>query len=367
MNERDARTRAETVGSLLRSPEVQQAVASDDPSATAVLDEAVLAAIELQQSAGLDVITDGETRRRSWTETPRYLDCFESIANQPGLRWRGGSGDAGVPAAGVTDVVVRRVSKAERRGDRTAQYAFLAGHATARTKFTLAAPSYHRRYWSDEYSRSVYGSCEEFLEEVRDHLRSVVAELISLGCDYIQCDAPNYGSLCDAEHRAELTRQGHDIDAELAFDAALDNSLFDGVSGVTRALHICRGNAAGGRWHSSGGYQAISGQLFGQLEFDRLMLEYDTDRAGDFGPLRDVKPGVVAVLGLLTTKSGELEPEHLVRERLAEAAAVKPLDELALSTQCGFASVAAGNPVTPEQQQAKLAMIGRICADTWTA
>lgn len=365
MNDEDTRTRAETVGSLLRSPKVQQAVASNDPTATALCDEAVFDAIRLQQEAGLDVITDGEARRLSWTETPRYLDCFESIANQPGLRWRGGQDGAGVPAAGVTDIVVRRLSKAERHGDRLAQYAFLASHATVRTKFTLAAPSYHRRYWSDEYSRGAYDNCEEFLQEVRDYLREIVGQLVALGCDYIQCDGPNYGSRCDSEHRADMERQGHDVDAEIAFDAALDNSLFDGVNGVTRSLHICRGNAAGGRWHSSGGYEAISGQVFKQLDFDRLMLEYDTDRAGDFGPLADVKPGVVAVLGLLTTKAGELEDEQIVRDRIAEAAMVKPLDELALSTQCGFASVAAGNPVTPEQQRAKLSLIGRVSRLTW--
>lgn len=365
MNDKDARTRAETVGSLLRSPEVQQAVAAEEPAAVETLDQAVLEAIALQQAAGLDVITDGETRRRSWTETPAYLDCFQSVANQPGLRWRGGQQGAGVPSAGVTDVVVGRVSTASRRGDRVGQYHFLAEHAQARTKFTLAAPSYHRRYWSDQYSSGAYGSVEDFLREVRDYLREVVDQLVELGCDYIQCDAPNYGSLCDAEYRQQMQAQGHDVEAEIAFDAALDNSLFDGVSGVTRALHICRGNAAGGRWHSQGGYGAISGELFQLLDFDRLMLEYDTERAGTFGPLADVKPGVVAVLGLLTTKVGELEDEQTVRTRLSEAATVKPLAELALSTQCGFASVAAGNPVTPEQQQAKLELIGRLAHQIW--
>ena len=363
MNEKDARTRAETVGSLLRSPLVQQAVVSDDPDDVAVLDAAVLDAIQMQD--GLDVITDGETRRRSWTETPHYLDCFDSVAHGGALNWRGGAGGAETPPAGVTDVVTSRLSTADRRGDRLAQYRFLTEHSDVRTKFTLAAPSYHRRYWSDEHSSGAYGSVDEFLFEVRDYLREVVEGLIQLGCDYIQCDAPNYGSLCDSDHRADLRQQGHDVDAEMAFDAALDNSLFDGITGVTRALHICRGNAAGGRWHSQGGYGAISGSLFAQLDFDRLMLEYDTERAGTFDPLADIKPGTVAVLGLLTTKVGNLEDESLVRERVAEAADIKPLGELALSTQCGFASVAAGNPLTPDQQRAKLALIGRLAHDIW--
>jgi 5-methyltetrahydropteroyltriglutamate--homocysteine methyltransferase len=365
MNEVDAQTRAETVGSLLRPAGVPGALASDAPEASEVLDAAVLDAISIQTEAGLDIITDGEMRRTSWAETPRYLDCFEKITSGRGLHWRGGTGTAAAPPA--YDVVVRRVSEATRLGDRAGQYAFLAEHAEVRTKFTMAAPSYHRRYWSAEHSSAAYDNIEDYLSEVRDYLREVAARLVGLGCDYIQLDAPNYGSLCDAETRSRLIAEGHDIEAEIAFDAELDNSLFAGVSGVTRALHICRGNSSGGRWHSAGGYGAISASLFGLLDFDRLLLEYDSDRAGTFGPLSDVKPGVVAVLGLLTTKSGELEDVDQVRGRVAEAATVKPLDELAISTQCGFASVAAGNPVTPEQQQRKLELVARLARETWPA
>jgi 5-methyltetrahydropteroyltriglutamate--homocysteine methyltransferase len=364
MNTRDAATRAETVGSLLRPEKARDVVLSGDdaePEAEAILDGAVLDAITLQEECGLDVITDGEIRRRSWAETPRYLDCFEPRAMSRGMKWHGGSETSGPP---TYDAVVRRVSQARPTGDRTDQYAFLAWHASSRTKFTMAAPSYHRRYWSAE-GAAAYGSCEEFLYEVRDHLRAVVQQLAGLGCDYVQLDAPNYGSYCDADARAQVKAEGRDIDAELAFDAALDNSLFDGLAGITRALHICRGNAAGGRWHSTGGYGAISGTLFQQLDFDRLLLEYDSERAGAFGPLADIRPGTVAVLGLLTTKSGDLEDERLVRARLAEAATIKPLEELAVSTQCGFASVAAGNPVTPEQQRAKLELVARLARETW--
>jgi 5-methyltetrahydropteroyltriglutamate--homocysteine methyltransferase len=365
MNTRDATMRAETVGSLLRPDKVRDVVMSGDdagPEAAALLDGAVLDAIALQEECGLDVITDGEMRRRSWAETPRYCDCFEPRAMSRGMTWHGGSATSSGPP--TYDAVVRRVSQARLTGDRTDQYAFLAQHAHTRTKFTMAAPSYHRRYWPPEGSE-VYGSVEEFLYEVRDHLRTVVQRLVSLGCDYVQLDAPNYGSYCDADARAQMEADGLDIDAALAFEAALDNSLFDGFEGITRALHICRGNAAGGRWHSSGGYGAISGVLFRQLDFDRLLLEYDSERAGAFGPLADIRPGTVAVLGLLTTKDGVLEDEELVRARLAEAASVKPLQELAISTQCGFASVAAGNPVTPEQQRAKLELVARLARETW--
>jgi len=366
MTPRDAQTRAETVGSLLRSPGALHAAASRDPGDAAVLDAAVLDAIKLQRDAGVDVITDGELRRSNWADTSDFLDCFDKLAgNTGGLRWRGG---ANTPAGGhavAYDTVARRVATATRRGDRSAQYAFLAEHAVTRTKFTLPAPSYHRRYWWAEVSGAVYPSAEEYLTEIRDALREVVDRVVALGCDYIQLDAPNYGSLCDPDHRAWLAAAGVDVDAQIAFDAALDSSLFAGLGDVTRAVHVCRGNAPGGRWHSTGGYGAISAQLFPRLEVDRLLLEYDTERSGTFGPLADVPPGVVAVLGLLTTKSGELEDESAVRERIAEAATVKPLDELAVSTQCGFASVAAGNPITPDQQARKLELVATVARAIW--
>jgi len=249
----------------------------------------------------------------------------------------------------------------------TAEYAFLIQHAHARTKFTMAAPSYHRRYWSPEHSIAAYRDCEEFLAEIRDYLREVVRDLVALGCDYIQLDAPNYGSFCDPDTRAQMTAHGRDPDAETVYDAELDSSLFDGVGGVTSALHICRGNGPGGAWHSAGGYGAISGLLFGRLSFDRLLLEYDSDRAGSFEPLADIRPGTVAVLGLLTTKSDQLEDEADVEARIAEAARVKPLAELAISTQCGFASVPAGNPVSAAGQRAKLELVSRIARRTWPA
>jgi 5-methyltetrahydropteroyltriglutamate--homocysteine methyltransferase len=315
----------------------------------------------------VDIITDGELRRSNWADTPDFLDCFDKIpGNTGGLRWRGGENTTSGGHAAAYDTVARRVADAKRLGDRSAQYAFLAEHAGMRTKFTLPAPSYHRRYWWDEVSGGVYDSAEEYLAEIRDALREVVDRVVELGCDYIQLDAPNYGSLCDPDNRSRLAAQGVDVDAQIAFDAALDSSLFAGLTaGVTRAVHVCRGNAPGGRWHSTGGYGAISGQLFPRLRVDRLLLEYDTERAGTFGPLADIPSGVVAVLGLLTTKSGELEDEPAVKERIAEAATVKPLNELGISTQCGFASVASGNPVTSQQQSRKLELVAKIARDTW--
>jgi 5-methyltetrahydropteroyltriglutamate--homocysteine methyltransferase len=375
MNQADAATRAESVGSLLRSAQVLEAAAvaapDRDEAVTALLDSAVLDAIRLQQDAGLDVITDGEVRRRQWAETSYFLDCFEPVGTTRALNWRVGPAvDAEAEVAPALPqahypAVVRRVSHATRLGDPSADYAFLAEHAGTRTKYTLAAPSYHRRHWSEQHSRAVYGSCEEFLFEIRDYEREVVEKVIALGCDYVQLDAPNYGSLCDPDTRTWMASQGRDVDEELAFDAELDNSLFEGLSGVTRALHICRGNAPGGRWHSVGGYGAISAALFPRLDFDRLLLEYDTERAGTFGPLADARPDTAVVLGLLSSKSAELEPDSEIEARVSEAAAIKPLQQLALSTQCGFASAGGGYPLTADDQQLKLEAVGRIARRIW--
>jgi 5-methyltetrahydropteroyltriglutamate--homocysteine methyltransferase len=361
--------RAETVGSLLRPPWLLEARrALDEGTITpeglrVVEDRAVLEAIRLQESVGLDVITDGELRRRGWAVTTEALDGFEPREGGPGLVWHDGDQDAQAtrPTAGYP-TVVRPIRP---RRDLLADYRYLRGQARRRTKFTLPAPSYHRRFWYPEHSMGAYPTAEEFLTAIRDFERTLVVELVGLGCDYVQLDAPNYGTLCDAGNRRMLEARGHDLAAELDFDVALDNSLLEGFRGVTRALHICRGNAAG-RWHSSGGYETIAARMFPKLDFDVVLLEYDSDRAGGFGPLALLPEQTVAVLGLVTTKSGGLEDQATVQARLAEAAAIKPLEELAISTQCGFASVAAGNPLTAEEQQAKLELVVRVARQVWT-
>jgi 5-methyltetrahydropteroyltriglutamate--homocysteine methyltransferase len=370
-NKKDDATRAETVGSLLRSEAVVRAARRSSPADSELLGDAVRDAIRLQEEVGLDVITDGEVRRVAWAQTPRFVDAFAATDGRGALNWRGategvyGAPDSGGRAGGYP-AVVRRFATAPRTGDMAAEYSFLARYARSRTKFTMAAPSYHRRYWSPEHSSSSgYASAEEFLGEVRDYLRAVAHTLVDLGCDYIQLDAPNYGSLCDPDTVAAMRIEGRDVAAELEFDAALDSSLFDGLTGVTSAVHVCRGNGPAGAWHSAGGYGAIAADLFPRLAVDRLLLEYDSDRAGGFEPLAAARPGTVVVLGLLTTKSPKLEYPADVLARIEEAASFKPVAELALSTQCGFASVPVANPVTPEAQRAKLELVVRLARQVW--
>jgi 5-methyltetrahydropteroyltriglutamate--homocysteine methyltransferase len=360
--------RAETTGSLLRPAALleirrrHRSAEASDADATAAEDEAVLAAIHLQESLGLDVITDGEMRRTTWIATARgSVDGFEPRPGGPGWQWQG-SDQAAELSTRPFPFAVRPIQVRYSLADR--EYAFLHQHARTRTKFCVPAPSYHRTVWHPEHSRDAYPRCEDFLTEVRDIIRQEVRDVVAMGCDYVQLDAPNYGNLCDPNLRAAMEATGRDLEAELEVDIALDNSVFEGVRGTTTAMHVCRGNAAG-HWAGTGGYDVIAQRLFGGLEVDRLLLEYDTPRAGGFDALRYVRPDTTAVLGLITTKTGSLEPAAAVEDRIRQAAAHVPMERLALSPQCGFASVEWGNPISPVEQEAKLKLVADLARRVW--
>jgi 5-methyltetrahydropteroyltriglutamate--homocysteine methyltransferase len=376
--------RSDVVGSLLRPAFLRQArvdaregrLAPADLGA--IEDRAVREAITLQESAGLDVITDGELRRNSWVVTIPLRP--EGAAHAPLAGYEFLPADAGwwslwkepdgrrarVWTAPTRPFVTRPL---EVVGDIVgAEYAFLKANARCRTKFTIPAPSWHRIFWHPQYSRAAYPTAEDFLHAVARYLREeVVARIAALGGDYVQLDAPNYAQWhVDPDNRAAFESWGHDMAAELIADAVIDNTVFEGTTGMTRAIHICRGNAPGGRWLANGGYGRIAAEVFPRLtNYDRLLLEYDTPRAGDFGPLAHVRPGAAVVLGLLTTKRGALEDARTVIARIEEASRRVPLERLALSPQCGFASGEAGNPLTPEEQQAKLGRVVEVARQVW--
>jgi len=376
--------RADVVGSLLRPAYLRQArqdarEGRGDPEILrAAEDRAVREAIAMQEAAGLDVITDGELRRSSWVITIPLregaaarapLAGFEFLPADPGWwsLWKEPDGrSARVWTSPTRPFITRPIAVArDVVGD---EYAFLKAHARARTKFTIPSPSWHRIFWHRDHSRAAYPTPEDFLRDVARYLSTVVVpKIIALGGDYIQMDAPNYAQWhVDRDNRAAFEAWGHDMAAELVADAEIDNTVFAGVHGVTRAIHICRGNAPGGRWLANGGYESIAAEVFPRLtRYDRLLLEYDTPRAGDFGPLRHVRAEATAVLGLLTTKQGALEDSAAVEARIREAAGLVPLERLAVSPQCGFASGEAGNPLTPEQQEAKLRRVVEIARRIW--
>jgi 5-methyltetrahydropteroyltriglutamate--homocysteine methyltransferase len=376
--------RADVVGSLLRPAYLREARRGEragtvsDADLRAAEDRAVREAIALQEAAGIEVVTDGELRRHSWVVTIPLrpegrpyapLAGYEFLPADPGWwsLWKELDGRrAQVWNAPARPFVTQPISVV--RDLVGAEYAFLRAHARARTKLTIPAPSWHRIFWHPEHSRGAYPTPEAFLRDVAAYLRDeVIPRLRAAGGDYLQLDAPNYAQWhVDPDNRAAFESWGHDMAAELVADAEIDNLVFEGVRGMTRAIHICRGNAPGGRWLASGGYGSIAGEVFPRLSnVDRLLLEYDTPRAGDFGPLRHVRPGTEVVLGLLTTKQGALEDPTLVQTRLREAARRVPLERLALSPQCGFASGEAGNPLTPAEQEAKLRLVGSVARTVW--
>ncbi|OLC01082.1 MAG: hypothetical protein AUH30_00860 [Candidatus Rokubacteria bacterium 13_1_40CM_68_15] len=377
-------SRSDVVGSLLRPAylrDVRQRArdgAASRADVRAAEDRAVREAIVLQESAGLDVITDGELRRNSWVVTiplrevaipDAPLSGFEFLPADPGW-WSLWKEPDGSRAQAWTSPTRPFITKplAVVRDLVTDEYAFLRTNARARTKLTIPAPSWHRIFWHPEYSRAAYATPESFLHAVAGYLRDhVVAKVVALGGDYVQMDAPNYAQWhVDPDNRAAFEAWGHDMARELVADAEIDNAVFAGIGGVTRAMHVCRGNAPGGRWLANGGYDRIASEVFPRLtNYDRLLLEYDTPRAGDFSPLRHVRSGTEVVLGLVTTKRGELEDAKTVEARIEEATQYVPAEELALSPQCGFASGEAGNPLTLDQQAAKLRLVADVARRVW--
>jgi len=377
-------SRADVVGSLLRPDYLREArkAAREGRLSAAELhtveDRAVREAIALQESAGLDVITDGELRRGSWVVTIPLRE--EAIPHAPLAGFEFLPADAGWwslwkepdgrkaqvwteprrPFVTKPLTVVRDVISEE--------YAFLKANARARTKFTIPAPSWHRIFWHPEYSRAAYPTPEDFLRAVAVYLRThVVEKIIAMGGDYVQLDAPNYAQWhVDPDNRAAFESWGHDMAKELVADAELDNEVFAGVSGITRAIHVCRGNAPGGRWLANGGYEKIAPDVFPRLtNYSRLLLEFDTPRAGGFEPLKHVRADTEVVLGLLTTKQGALEPADAVEMRVLEASKTVGRERLAISPQCGFASGEAGNPLTPAEQAAKLRRVAEVARKLW--
>jgi len=378
--------RSDVVGSLLRPGYLRDARkeasegAIDAARLRAVEDRAVREAIALQESAGIEVITDGEYRRNSWVVTIPLREAgvahaplagYEFLPAEPGWwsLWKEPDGRRAQVWTAPTRPFITEPLRVVR--DIVAdEYAFLKANARHRTKFTIPSPSWHRIFWHPDYSRQAYATADDFVRAMADYLREhVVRQIVALGGDYIQMDAPNYAQWhVDPDNRAAFESWGHDMTAELIADAELDNLAFEGIHGVTRAIHVCRGNAPGGRWLANGGDERIASEVFPRLRnYDRLLLEYDGPRAGDFGPLKLVRPDTTVVLGLITTKRGAREDETVVEGRIREATRYLPLERLALSPQCGFASGEAGNPLTLEEQEAKLRLIGRLAARVWPA
>jgi 5-methyltetrahydropteroyltriglutamate--homocysteine methyltransferase len=359
--------RAEHVGSLLRPPELLQARAAfaegqlNQEQLREVEDRTILDALEKQSAAGLDRITDGEFRRGSWlTDMADAVEGF--VRDRVVLDWKGPGGGPEVSSANAVGAKLHKTRHLAAH-----EVPFLLQTSKRPFKVTLPAPSnFVVCSYRPGLTEKFYSTRAELLRDLTAIIRDEVRWLVSQGVTYIQFDAPYYTHYLDPQHRAQMQAEGRDPDRELAEGIAGDNTALKEVprDRVTVATHICRGNSRS-RWFTEGGYDVIAERLFGSLDVDRFLLEFDDERSGGFEPLRWVPSGKTVVLGLITTKDAKLESQDDLRRRIDQAARYVPLERLAISPQCGFASIAAGNLLSMDQQWRKLDLVADTARKVW--
>ena len=357
--------RSENVGSLLRPAyllDARERHARGELSGDGLRqaeDRAVDEAVALQERAGIDVLTDGEQRRNVFaSQLVQAADGFEAVAGNEVDWFRL---DGSVERSPVTVAVTGKIRR--RRFFCADELAYLRTRTAKPVKATVPSPTMYAYYWAPGISDGAYPSPQAYLDDVTALLRDEVAELVRIGAGYVQIDAPELGMLLDPHQQAWFAAKGFDPDRLIHDAVELSNAVVAGFPG-TVGLHVCRGNDAN-RYMARGGYERLAEAVFPRTAADVLLLEYDDERSGGFAPLQHVPDGKVVVLGLVSTKRQELEAEEELRARIDEASAYVPLERLALSTQCGFASVAKGNDLTLEQEEAKLELVARVARAVW--
>ena len=329
-----------------------------------VEDRAVDEALALQEEAGLDVVTDGEMRRLSFqSQLPAAVDGFGEWDLDAFLwgEWHSEElGDLTVERPPIAVVGPLR----RRRSLSGEEFAYARGRTDRVLKVTLPSPSLFANFYDPVRSREAYPTLEDFLADVAGILREEVDELVELGATYIQLDAPHYPLLLDDGYRAFYESRGWPAERWLDFGSELDNLVMGDHPGVTFGFHLCRGNQAS-RWLVAGGYDWLAERLFGRIKAQRILLEYDDARSGGFEPLARVADEAICVLGLVTTKTPRRETVAELSGRIQQAAGVVPLDRLALSPQCGFATSVVGNSLSLDDERAKLATIAETAAEVW--
>ena len=360
--------RTEGIGSLLRGAELldarrrHESGALDHAEFKRIEDRAVAAAIRLQEEVGLGVVTDGELRRRGWmTHFFESVDGFRT-GEGPSLPWRGVEGELPPELRGsMRPVVVDRLRW--RHSACAEEWTYLRGHTERPAKVTLVSAEMAAAMYQPELSSSAYPTREEYFADVVELLRQEVAEVVRLGCTYVQLDAPQYGALLDPATREVFRRRGGDPDEMIDAGIEMDNAIIAGFPGVTFGLHICRGNNQS-RFYAEGDYSPIA-RLFERSTFDRFLLEYDDERSGGFEPLARLPEDRSVVLGLVTTKHGGMESAEELKRRIEQATVHVPLERLALSPQCGFASMMEGNTISEAEQRRKLELVVSVARSVW--
>ncbi|HSF34383.1 MAG TPA: methionine synthase [Candidatus Tectomicrobia bacterium] len=357
--------RSDQVGSLLRPPELLQARTEHDQGHITpeqlrqIEDQAILQALALQRQVGLDVVTDGEYRR---TEFRSIFDqAVEGLREDPTPTRPGQGAGAVRPRLVIGDSVrqVRRMTAHES--------SFLQRHAAAPFKITLPAVSQIvSSYWQRGVSQQAYHSVSAVYPEIVGIVRREIEALIAEGVPYIQLDAPRYTYFVDERWRQRFRDEGEDPDVVIDEWIEADNASLAGIrpEGATIAMHLCRGNNRGG-WFGEGSYAPIAEKLFNAIAVERFLLEFDSERAGGFAPLRLIPRDKRVVLGLITTKTGTIEQEDDLLRRIDEASQYFPMANLALSPQCGFATFAEGNPLSWDEQRRKLELVVKTARRAW--
>lgn len=358
--------RAEHIGSLLRPPALLEARRAFDAgrlSAEALRaeeDRWIREAVALQERVGLHAITDGEFRRIIYFgHFPAAVRGFTEMEAE--LQFQDAEGRT---MKYTTPVVTGRLERA--RGIATDEFRFVRGLTQRTPKVTLPSPGgQHLFRWRDGVSEQAYPDVDRFYDDVARVYREELRDLAALGATYVQLDDVAFPLLCDDRQRATVRARGWDPDAlvDRYIDVAND-ALRDRPRGLTVGMHLCRGNNQG-KWIGEGGYEPVAERIFQGLAVDVFFLEYDSPRAGSFAPLRFMPKDRRVVLGLVTSKTPALESRDELRRRIDEAARLVDLDWLALSPQCGFASTAPGNPLTPEDQEKKLRLVVDVATRVW--
>jgi len=356
--------RSDVIGSLLRPASLKAARKKHDAGQIgdaefkSVEDRAVDEAVELQQRAGVDVITDGEMRRYAFYG--HLIDAVEGFDKVGGwaIPFRNEKGEELVLPRPVV------VSKLRRKRPLCAEeFTYLRARTNHPAKTTMVSAQQAAAYYDSKKSAGAYPNIEAYLADLVDILRGEVEELVRLGCTYIQIDAPQYAALLDPKLREGYRQRGNDPDRLLDLSTELDNAVIGKQPGVTFGLHLCRGNNQS-KFYASGGYGPIT-KIFERTRFQRFLLEYDDDRSGGFEPLRQVPRDRTVVLGLVSSKKPELESKSELKRRIERASSFLPLDKLALSPQCGFASTIEGNLLSVADQEAKLRLVAETAEEIW--
>jgi 5-methyltetrahydropteroyltriglutamate--homocysteine methyltransferase len=362
-----AKYRADHIGSLLRPAELLQArnTNSDTAQLRALEDKHILRVIERQKDLGFKIFTDGELRRGNFMSD--FNDAVEGIDEGVAVArtWQTGTGPSSRPSM-VPGTVVGKIKQTRRLTGH--EFAFVKQHSPGDVKVTLPTVNqFPAIYYKKGISDKVYPTYCDFLQDIVPIIKAEIAALVSEGAQYVQIDAPRYSYYIDPKWRSYVKTE-MDVDPDQALDEAIrtDNACLEGAKrpGTILAIHLCRGNNRS-QWYAEGGYDAIAEKLFGRLNVDAFLLEYESERAGTFEPLRFVPRGKTVVLGLVSSKLAELESEDQLARRIEEASKYVPLENLAISPQCGFASTMEGNLLTEDQQWQKLKLVIDTARRVW--